>query len=373
MAPRDGVTYRWDLKAPRDTEPFLLHGGGHGTFDNRHQSLALSGSGILVYNFEQPPFYEFHGLVPTQGSSNVRFTPDGKSWISGFTEDGISLHQMPGDRHSQVQRLWNRQQWTAQSLDVDPQGRYVAAVADGVYLISLQGKGDIKLKGKSQFENYSCVAFSRDGNRVAAVIFNDIEVWDLAKGDSRILQNSSATDFSQILFSQDGSLYSSDMEGTIRRRNPADGTNTKIADGSGTISDLAISNDKRFLALSSWSGNNSILKVYDLQYNTSSIISSHGNRVDCVTFDPVGTRLITGDAEGMIRVGPITGETSLVLYGHKSAIVDVSVHPDGKWILSGEQGNPIIRLWRMPHGKPLQSLPLDQFQNAIREQTKCVW
>jgi hypothetical protein len=69
-------------------------------------------------------------------------------------------------------------------------------------------------------------------------------------------------------------------------------------------------------------------------------------------------------------VGPVTGETPLLLYGHQSGIVDIQIHPNDKWILSGEGGHPIVRLWRMPEGKPLQSLPLKEFQNELRRITK---
>jgi hypothetical protein len=68
-------------------------------------------------------------------------------------------------------------------------------------------------------------------------------------------------------------------------------------------------------------------------------------------------------------VGPVTGETPLLLFGHKSNIVDIQVHPNGQWILSGESGNPIVRLWRMPEGKPIQLLPLIEFQNELRKMT----
>jgi WD40 repeat protein len=68
-------------------------------------------------------------------------------------------------------------------------------------------------------------------------------------------------------------------------------------------------------------------------------------------------------------VGPLNGETPLLLFGHQSSIVDIQVHPNGKWILSGESGHPIVRLWRMPEGKPIQSLPLQEFENALQKRT----
>ena len=374
MVPRDGVTLRWDLTAPVDLQPSVLHEYGvHGSFDSKHRWLAMPvGAGIGLYNYLPPPFYEFRGLVPTQGSSSVRFTPDGKSWISGYTEDGISIHKMPGERHSQVRILWNTQQWTAQSLDVDPLGRYVAAVAREVYLISIDGSGDKKLKSASSEPSFYFVAFSPDGKSVAAVRENIIEVWDLASGNSRIFQSSGTARVSRILFSPDGALFSVDAEGNIHRWNLGDDTETKIGKSSkpGIEGCLAISNDARLLATCTWSGDSSHLMLYDLRNGKASNISSHGNRVSAVAFDPSRTKLITGDEDGVLRVGSVNGQTPILLYGHKSSIVDVSVHPDGKWILSGEEGHPIVRLWRMPEGgTPMQSLKHTEFQDAIRNLT----
>lgn len=365
MVPRNGMTFRWDLTVPQDAEPYYFREyGAHGTFDSKHRWLMMSG---LFYDYSPPPFYEFRGLVPTQGSSSVRFTSDGKSWVSGFTEDGISIHQMPGERHSLVRRLWNTQQWTAQSLDVDPLGRYIAAVAAGVHLISIHDGSDIALKSIDPNNFPWSVAFSSNGKEVAALGNDGIEVWDLPTSNSRFLK---ASKLKRIVFSNDGSLFSADAVGTIRRWNLANLIGTDIIKTrKGDIAAMVISNDGRFLAASTWVDKTSELSIHDLQKGKSSIISAHGNRVECIAFDPNGTKLITGDADGLIRVGPLTGETPLLLYGHQSSIVDIQVHPNGKWILSGEEKHPIVRLWRMPQGEPLQSLPLQEFQNALQKKT----
>jgi WD40 repeat protein len=77
MVPRDGMTLRWDLTAPVDTEPFVFREYGYpGTFDTKHQRLAMAvQSGLTFYDYLPPRFYEFHGPVPTQVSASVRFTP----------------------------------------------------------------------------------------------------------------------------------------------------------------------------------------------------------------------------------------------------------------------------------------------------------
>jgi len=74
---------------------------------------------------------------------------------------------------------------------------------------------------------------------------------------------------------------------------------------------------------------------------------------------------VTGDLDGVVRVGPISGETPHLLFGHELEISSVAVSPDGKWIASGSQDRP-IRLWPMPEGPPFQTLPYEEILERIR-------
>jgi WD40 repeat protein len=94
-------------------------------------------------------------------------------------------------------------------------------------------------------------------------------------------------------------------------------------------------------------------------------ITSHGNRVRAAALDPTGTIVVTGDAEGVVRVGPATGEEPHLLYGHTLEVSSVAVSPDGKWIASGSQDGT-IRLWPMPEGAPFHELPYEEILERIR-------
>jgi WD40 repeat protein len=98
-------------------------------------------------------------------------------------------------------------------------------------------------------------------------------------------------------------------------------------------------------------------------------VRTHGNRVFSVAFDPQGTKLITGDIDGIVRVGPIDGGTPHLLMGHQSMVMDVVVSSDGKWIASTEWSRPEVRLWPMPQGKPLNALPYKEFLEKLRSMT----
>src|SRR5262249_41532944 len=98
-------------------------------------------------------------------------------------------------------------------------------------------------------------------------------------------------------------------------------------------------------------------------------IDSHGNRLFRVAFDSSGEKMVTGDIDGFIRVGPITGGTPHLLIGHQNHVADVAVDPSGKWIASTELNKPVVRLWPMPEGSPLQTLPHQELLDRLRKLT----
>ena len=134
-----------------------------------------------------------------------------------------------------------------------------------------------------------------------------------------------------------------------------------------------LSKDGRYLASTIWSPSwtkrkpPSLLST-DLKEGKATSVLSHGNRVNSVAFDPSGRLLITGDADGVIRIGPINAEPKYVLLGHQT-INDVIVHPGGKWIASSDGAAPIVRLWNMPDGESLSVLPYQKFLDRLSQIT----
>jgi WD40 repeat protein len=86
------------------------------------------------------------------------------------------------------------------------------------------------------------------------------------------------------------------------------------------------------------------------------------------TLGPTGNTLITGAYDGLVRVGTLAGEEPHLLYGHSGAVLSVAVSPDGKWIASAS-ADDTIRLWPMPEGPPLHTLPYESLLTKLRSLT----
>ena len=83
-----------------------------------------------------------------------------------------------------------------------------------------------------------------------------------------------------------------------------------------------------------------------------------------------GTVVVTGDANGIIRVGLVTGEAPHLLLGHDSEILDLAIDPLGRWIASHSL-DKTLRLWPMPDlsKPPLHTLPHDELIAKLKTLT----
>jgi WD40 repeat protein len=154
--------------------------------------------------------------------------------------------------------------------------------------------------------------------------------------------------------------------------NPATGTSDRLIEG--TYGQFAVSEDGRRIALIElpklrWSESGRVA-LLDLDSGTRAYLESHGDQVHSVALDPTGTMIVTGDREGIVRVGPASGGEPQLLLGHEHSVWSVDIDPGGGWIASGGQDRT-VRIWPMPDlsKPPLHTLPRDELIAKLRTLT----
>ena len=92
--------------------------------------------------------------------------------------------------------------------------------------------------------------------------------------------------------------------------------------------------------------------------------------MSAIATDAAGTVVVTGDKEGVLRVGSAGGEEPHLLLGHKGRIWSVDTDPLGQWIATGGDDGT-VRIWPMPDlsKPPLHTLPHDELLAKLKTLT----
>jgi WD40 repeat protein len=361
-----GISAMWDLEGPPDADPIFLQrrtGGWQMTTDFHPGGnwIATGRYGAVTY-----PLSRSYPKVLRGHRSRIQglvFAPNG-DWIASTSING-DLIQWPlspeaGDRRRvllEVERLVR--------LDTDPGGQLIIAAARTPLLVSLRDGSARELVGLG-IRGYD-VVFGPQGRRIATgagEIGSLIRVRNLETGQDKDLDAGKDRKILQIEFTPEGHLLSSTNQGELLLWNVDSGDYQVLLKKS--VHRFAIGDDGHTLL----AGFNGRASVYDLEEGTQRELSSHGSRINCLALDRTGRIVVTGDRNGLIRVGPITGEEPHLLLGHEGGVRAVRVSPKGDCIASGGADHT-IRVWPVPNmdQPPFHTLPYEEFLERLRSLT----
>jgi len=408
VQPGPGSDYLiWDLDAPPDSDPVIARRPEQVTipetvFDPAGRWLITSGTAdtVTFWPLRRPWRRVLRGL----GSN---------TWTMAFMNEDRRLAACSIPRPP---TLWPLTAQDGGARELAPQEKCMFLAADAerdrilvntmsgkALLLSTAGEPERELTALAAL-GYCSVALDPAGDRAVAnpLGYSPIDPqhrllweWDLTSGEERVHSMSHLDDpdwmgFGCMEFAPDGSLYVAGPGGVYRLILPDEPGGTvsieTIFEAGATGSFL--SRDGRHLLVMGtekrgWNTDFQELLLFDLTRHESRRITTHGDQLFSAAFDPSGRVIVTGDFNGVVRVGPVGGEEPHLLLGHQGQIESLAVSQDGSWIASAAAES--FRLWPMPDVSkpPLHTLPrdellarLDSFTNlrAVRdEQSATGW
>jgi WD40 repeat protein len=373
----------WDLRDPPDAEPTRLRRPD--PFYNLVAEFGSNGAWLATNNELAVAFWPLAGpwmrTLRRQGSltmSVLAFSPDGR-WLASCAgaEPTARARLWPLHPEDGVMRVLPPAQ-PCSGLRFHPDGKQVLVGTPGAGALLAPIAGGMARRLETGWEGAVqftvALAFDASGRRAAASPFDMnpsirdpklrvLRVWDLPSGRARTFSLAHLTDaawwgFEQLRFAPDGSVLAAGAGagGVVRLVLPRGASGTVSSEplyaAGGAGFDLSADGRQLFL----FAGTK--LLALDLVGHTSRRIDTHGRRTGTGAIDPSGRAIVTGDIDGVVRVGPITGgEPHLLLGGHTGVVWSVAVSPDGRWIASVD--DEAIHLWPMPDvtKPPLHTLP----------------
>ncbi len=299
--------------------------------------LATSaGSEVRAWPLDGPvPSGDFT-VFETEGSADdVNVSPDGELFMVGYGGPGVWIGKAGEEpRQLHVEDLLNAT-W---SISFSPDGRLVAA-NDGGYDIANAA----------------------------------LHVWDIATGaEVAVLRPEEGQLRYGPGFASDGRLLLGTTAGVIAWNVETD-HREKLVEA--LVLDAVSSQSGRRLVVVRAEDEDSrdpagYPSFYDLDNGEVTDLRTHGLQVTAMALDREGTVVVTGDENGLIRVGPVTGGEPHLLIGHDKKVFDLEVDPLGRWIASASMDGT-MRLWPMPDlsKPPLHTLPREELIAKLKTLT----
>lgn len=188
---------------------------------------------------------------------------------------------------------------------------------------------------------------SPDGTHaVAADSAGRLTVWEVATGTEYVLSPPTDISFERCRFSPDGrQIAAGAQNGTVTVWAWPERTVTRVFSGhENWVADCAFSPDGLWLVSVSWDSTVQMGRLTG-QVEPLKLSRHHHGPIQCCAITPSGGQLVTGGADGQLRIWQLPGGAPTTgVRAHESAIRACAISHDGRYLLTGGD-DASVRVW----------------------------
>jgi hypothetical protein len=302
----------------------------------------------IVILAQDGPLHTFKGQSWVR---SVAFAPDGKTALSGGSDDTLKLWDVAT---GELLRTFTGMSddpgkaGNAYSVAFSPDGRRALSGGDNTLKLWDVATGKAIRTFEGHEDGVYSVAFAPDGKTALSTSYDEtFKLWDVAKGKLiRTFWKGHEADVISVAFAPDGkTALSGSRDKTLKLWDVATGEVIRTFKGheAGVFS-VAFAPDGKTALSASY---DKTFKLWDVA--TGEVIRTlEGDEIefhDPVAFSPDGRTALSEGSNNTLKLWDMaTGKAIRTFKGHEADVISVAFAPDGKTALSGSQDNT-LKLW----------------------------